>query len=101
MIGREHQAALGAERKRRDVGGACLGLVQDLQRIRNELRLRVCGFPHRAIRAAVSAPVESNDSVTTSEVWDLHLPEPRVDDRPGRHHQYRLGTRTEDLIEQL
>src|SRR4029079_18413452 len=38
---------------------------------------------------AVAASVEGHDSAVPSEIGDLPLPLPRVNDRPRRHQQYR------------
>ena len=53
----------------------------------------------RPVGAAVAAPVEGDHAEVAREVRDLHLPEPRVDDRPGRQQQDRRLARAVDLVE--
>ena len=52
----------------------------------------------RAVRAAVAAPVEGDDAAVPCEVRDLHLPVPRVDDRPRRQEEHRGLARAVDLV---
>ena len=74
------------------------GRVHHRQRVGGELLLAVGVGLGRAVRAPVAAPVERDHSAVAREVRDLHLPVPRVDDRPRRHEEHRGLARAVDLV---
>ena len=85
----DEQRSLGASRQRdehRSLGSRC---VHHRQRVSRELLLFVRVRRGRPIRFSVPAPVECHDAAMAREVGDLHLPDARVDDRPGREKEHR------------
>ena len=50
---------------------------------------RVAGRVRDSVGSPVAGPVVDDDVEVAGEVGHLHLPEPGVDDRPGRHEQDR------------
>ena len=72
-----------------DHGALRLGRVHHGERVGGELALVVRRRLPRPVGAAVAAPVERDHAAVAREVGDLHLPVPRVDERPGRQEQDR------------
>src|SRR5262249_14367991 len=66
-------------------GALSLGRVHHRERVRGELVLGVAG--RRTVGAAVPPAVERQHAAMPREVRDLHLPVPRVDDRPRRQEE--------------
>src|SRR6266540_220571 len=83
----EYQSSLGAHREANGGGSLRLGRVEHRECVRRELRLGVRGRIGRAIRLAVTPPVERQDAEVPGEVRELELPLPRVDDRPRRQEE--------------
>ena len=54
----------------------------------------------RAVRAARATRVVGDDAEVPGQVRHLRLPEPGVDDGPGRHQEQRLRPGAEDLVRQ-
>src|SRR6266498_5457308 len=61
--------------------------------------VQTCALP--IFGAAVTAPVERENAAVPGEVRDLHLPVPRVDDRPRRQEEDGRLARAVDLVVEL
>ena len=97
VLGRQDQPALRPERQADEHRALGLGRVQHRQSVGGELALVVPALG-RAVRAPVAAPVERDDPAVAREVRDLHLPVPRVDDRPRRQQEDGRFALAVDLV---
>ena len=98
MVGGEQQGAardraVGDEHAAGGTGG-----VEDGDRVGGVLVGAVAGGRVGAVGAAAAARVERDHAEVAGEVGDLRLPEPRVDDRPGRKEEERLLALAEHLV---
>ena len=85
VLGRQDEGALRADRQRHDHRALGRGGIHHRQGIGGELRFPVSG--RRAVGAAVAAAVEREHAAVPGQVGDLHLPVPRMDDRPRRQEE--------------
>ena len=92
------QRPLRAPRQRHQHGALRGGRIHHCQRVGRELLLAVGVGLGRAVRAPVAPPIERQHTAVAGEVRDLHLPVPRVDDRPRRHEEHRGLARAVDLV---
>ncbi len=99
MLGGEQEGALGAAGEADDDRLLGAGRVEDVERVAGELRLGICLDVGRPVALAVAARVEDDHAVVAGEVGDLHLPHPRVHQRPGRAEQDRRLAAAVDLVE--
>ena len=97
----ELQRPGGAQRHRDQHRPLGAGGIHDGQGVGGELGRAVCLGLGRPVGAAVAAPVEGEHPAMPREVGDLHLPVPRVHDRPGRQQQHRRLARAVDLVVDL
>ena len=98
MLGSELDAPPGAGGLSDEHGGVGAGRVEDSDRVGGELLGGVRRRPHWPAGSATSAPVEGDDPKVAGEVGDLHLPHPRVHDRPHRQQHHGRRTVAEDLV---
>ncbi len=99
VLGGEQEGALGAARETDDDRLLGPGRVKDVEGVLGELRLGICLDGAGPVALAVAARVEDDHAVMTGEVGDLHLPHPRVHERPGGAKQDRRLAVAVDLIE--
>ena len=95
----EQQRPFGASGKGDEDGPIRAGRVHHRECVVRELLLDVGLRLRGAIRPAVATTVEGDDAAVASEVGDLELPDPRVDDRPRRQEQNRRLALAVDLVE--
>ena len=101
VLGSEQDAP---QRGARDADHDCAlgrGRIEHSECVERELADRVRLRAHGPVGAAVAAPVERDDPAVAREVRDLHLPVPRVDERPGRQQEDGRLARAVDLVVEL
>jgi hypothetical protein len=97
--GCQQQRALRAERQRHDHRVPGPGGIHHRQCVGGELALVAAGL--RAAGAAVAPAVEGDDPAVPGQVGDLHLPVPRMDDRPRRQEDDGRLAGPVDLVVEL
>jgi hypothetical protein len=97
----ELQRPGGAQRHRDQHRPLGAGGIHDGQGVGGELGRAVCLGLGRPVGAAVAAPVEGEHAAMSCKVRDLHLPVPRVHDRPGWQEEDRRLARPVDLVVEL
>src|SRR5690242_2827683 len=101
MLGGQQEAALRAQGEANDDRAVTTGGIEHGHGIGRELPLVICVRTYRAVRASVATRVERDDPVMACEVGNLHLPAPRVHDRPRRQEQNRCLAVAIHLVEDL
>ena len=101
MVGGELQPLLGPLREADRDHPVCAGGIQDGQGMIDHGLDGVGVGCERAVGAAVARPVEGDDPTVARQVGDLRLPEPAVDDGPGRQQQHRRRPVAEHLVANL
>src|SRR5579863_7703563 len=76
------------------------GGVHDHRRVVGELAGSVRLRADWAVRTPVAPTVEGHHPEMSRQIWDLCLPEPRMDDRPRRQKQDGCVARAVDLVKQ-
>ena len=87
MAIRQDERALRPDGQGDDHRALGAGRVEDRPRVLGELGFVVGVGGPRPIGAPVAPRIEGDHAISSREVWDLHLPEACMDDRPRREQE--------------